>query len=139
MTNLDYPSHRRILGAGIIPLHRIMDQRIHLPRTQIMQVRENLQRRTPMALSRIAQLVRQDRTQHRRLRSNHLRLLLQLQALDEVAQGGEARGDQGRRRRRRSRNADTFEDGGLALLGDAIVFYAGLEGCEEGEALVWGL
>lgn len=102
----------------------------------MVQLGEDLRGGATMALARIAQAVVEDGAQGRGVRGDDVRLLLQLQPLDEVAKGREAGGDEGSRGGGRDGDADAFEDVGLAALGDAVVLDARLERVEQLQALV---
>jgi len=135
-THLDQPLHRHLLGARIRALHGIVHQRLHLGLAQLEEVGEDLRRGMAVALARIAEAVDEDGEERIRLRGHDGRLLLQLQALEEVAQGGEAGRDQGGRGGGGDGEPDALEDGSLAALGDAIVLDAGLEVVEQRQARV---
>ena len=111
-----------------------MDQRVNLGREQFVQVGENLRGGDAMALARIAQLVGENGAEDRRLRGEDVCFLLQLQALDEMAERREARRDEGGRGGGGAGDADALEDGSLAVFRDSVVFDARLEGAEEGQA-----
>jgi len=135
-THLDDPAHGGVLGSRIAALDGVVDEGIDLGRAQVVQVGQELQRGGAVAFAGIAELVAHDGAQDRGVCGDDLGLLLELQALDEMAEGGEAGLDEGGRGGCGNGEANAFEDGGLALFGHAVVLDARLEGGEEGQAVV---
>ncbi len=89
-----------------------------------------------MGFARIAQVVQQDGAEVGGVGGDGVRLLLQRQAFDQVAEGREAGGDELRRRVRADGDADALDNGSLALVRHALVLDAGLEAAKQLQALV---
>lgn len=91
-----------------------------------------------MAFTRIAQPLQQQGQQLARVSDNRAVLILEVQSLDQMAEGGEAGGYQLGGRLGPDREADALEDGGLGGLGDSQVLDVGLELVELGGFLLDG-
>lgn len=130
--------HGCLLGTRVRALDSIVDHRLDLGMAQLVQVGQDLRGGMAVALARVAQAVDEDGEELVGLRRDDGRLLLELQALEEMAERREARGDEGGRRGGADGKADALEDGSLAGLGDAIVLDAGLEIGKQLQARVDG-
>jgi len=106
-------------------------QRLNLCVAQLEEVGEDLRRSIAVTFARVPEAVQQDRQERMRVRRYDRCLLLQLQPLEEMTEGGEARSDEGGRRGGGDGDSEAFEYGSLTALGNAVVLDAGLEVVEQ--------